>query len=89
MVQFGFNLGRGLVFGLPGKGWLGGKTHAPEQSNGGEREHRKRNKKTHMVSDIRRWQATWADALRGCGGSAYFTSFLLLLPAGNILTSAM
>ncbi len=62
---------------------------APEQSNGGEREHRKRNKKTHMVSDIRRWQATWADALRGCGGSAYFTSFLLLLPAGNILTSAM
>ncbi len=79
MVQFGFNLGRGLVFGLPGKGWLGGKTHAPEQSNGGEREHRKRNKKTHMVSDIRRW----------CGGSAYFTSFLLLLPAGNILTSAM
>jgi len=24
-VQFGFNLERGLVFGLPGKGWLGGR----------------------------------------------------------------
>ena len=61
----------------------------PEQSDGGEREHRKRNKKTHMASEINRWQATWADALGGCGGSAYFMSFLLLLPAGNILTSAM
>jgi hypothetical protein len=42
-----------------------------------------------MASEINRWQATWADALRGCGGSAYFMSFLLLLPAGNVLTSAM
>ena len=25
VVQFGFNLERGLVFGLPGKGWLGGR----------------------------------------------------------------